>query len=199
MLKETKLMSFMSIMWLAAIVCYIAYMLYHDYQLKRTDEYQEAIKNKIKPKKKLLIKRWWSWIIIIFLLILSLGANDDYNDESDNSNTEKTEATNKPHKRNTQQAKREKMLKVLNMWSSKNNKYGNVKIDKDNNPILILNDETATTSTKSELKSIATQFGNKVRMQKELTKAKVGNPAIYDKNDTPIAVWNGSSLELTNK
>ena len=199
MLKETKLMSFMSIMWLAAIVCYIAYMLYHDYQLKRTDEYQEAIKNKIKPKKKLLIKRWWSWIIIIFLLILSLGANDDYNDESDNSNTEKTEATNKPHKRNTQQAKREKMLKALNMWSSKNNKYGNVKIDKDNNPILILNDKTATTSTKSELKSIAIQFVNKVRMQKKLTKDKVGDPAIYDKDDTPIAVWNGSSLELTDK
>lgn len=192
-------MSFMSIMWLAAIVCYIAYMLYHDYQLKRTDEYQEAVKNKIKPKKKLLIKRWWSWIIIIFFLILSLGANDDYNDESDSSNTAKTEATNKPHKQNIQQAKREKMLKVLNMWSSKNNKYGTVKIDKDNNPILILNDKTATTSTKTELKSIAIQFGNKVRMQKKLTKAKVGDPAIYDKDDTPIAVWNGSSLELTDK
>lgn len=192
-------MSFMSIMWLVAIVCYIVYMLYHDYQLKRTDEYQEAIKKKIKPKKKLLIKRWWSWVIIIMLLILSLGANDDYNDESDSSNTAKTEATNKPHKQNTQQAKREKMLKVLNMWSSKNNKYGTVKIDKDNNPILILNDETATTSTKSELKSIAIQFGNKVRRQKKLTKAKVGNPAIYDKDDTPIAVWNGSSLELTDK
>lgn len=191
-------MSFMSIMWLAAIVCYIAYMLYHDYQLKRTDEYQEAIKNKIKPKKKLLIKRWWSWIIIIFLLILSLGANDDYVNESNGSNTTKTE-TKKPHKQDVQQAKKEKMLKVLNMWSSKNNKYGTVKIDKDNNPILILNDKTATTSTKSELKSIAIQFGNKVRMQKELTKAKVGNPAIYDKNDTPIAVWNGSSLELTDK
>lgn len=192
-------MSFMSIMWLAAIVCYIAYMLYHDYQLKRTDEYQEAVKNKIKPKKKLLIKRWWSWIIIIFFLILSLGANDDYNDESDSSNTAKTEATSKPHKQNIQQAKREKMLKVLNMWSSKNNKYGTVKIDKDNNPILILNDKTATTSTKTELKSIAIQFGNKVRMQKKLTKAKVGDPAIYDKDDTPIAVWNGSSLELTDK
>ena len=84
------------------------------------------------------------------------------------------------------------------MWASKNNDYGVVKIGKDDAPMLILNDETVA-SSKSELKSIAIQFSNKIRVQQQMNHIEFDNPAIYDKDGTPIAVWNGSTLELVDK
>lgn len=213
-------MTVISIFWLIILAFFIFYIFRHDRKVRNSEEYQVAIKNKTKPRKKLLIKRWWAWLLIIFMLILSLAANSSEDDDSEDSSTAKTEETHKSHKQSnkhttkehkvskskakkprkqsSQEKKKQKMLRILNMWASHNNEYGTVEIDKDNNPVLILNDKTAALS-KSKLEYITTQFGNKVSLQKEINKVKVGDPAVYDKDDTPIAVWNGSTLELTNK
>lgn len=213
-------MTVLSICWLIILAIFIFYIFRHDKKVKNSEEYQIAIKNKTKPRKKLLIKRWWAWLLIAFLLLLSLAANSSDDDDSEDSNTAKTEETHKsyehskkdsgkkhkaskqttkkPSKPDSRQAKKQRILKILNMWASKNNDYGTVKIGKDDAPKLILNDETVA-SSKSELKSIAIQFSNKIRMQQQMNHIEFDNPAIYDKDGTPIAVWNGSSLELTDK
>lgn len=216
-LGDKNQMTVISIFWLIILAFFIFYIFRHDRKVRNSEEYQVAIKNKAKPRKKLLIKRWWAWLLIIFMLILSLAANSSEDDDSADSSTAKTEETHKQNNKHTtkknkvskpkvkksrkqssQKKKKQKMLRILNMWASHNNEYGIVEIDKDNNPVLILNDQTAALS-KGKLEYITTQFGNKVSLQKEINKVKVGDPAVYDKDDTPIAVWNGSTLELTNK
>lgn len=213
-------MTVLSICWLIILAIFIFYIFRHDKKVKNSEEYQVAVKNKTKPRKKLLIKRWWAWLLIAFLLLLSLAANSSDDDDSEDSNTAKTEETHKSHnhskkesvkehkenkpkakkpsKPDSRQAKKQRILKILNMWASKNNDYGTVKIGKDDAPELILNDETIA-SSKSELKSIAIQFSNKIRMQQQMNHIEFDNPAIYDKDGTPIAVWNGSTLELVDK
>ena len=213
-------MTVLSICWLIILAIFIFYIFRHDKKVKNSEEYQIAIKNKTKPRKKLLIKRWWAWLLIAFLLLLSLAANSSDDDDSEDSNTAKTEETHKSHKhskkdsvkehkeskpkakkpskQDSRQAKKQRILKILNMWASKNNDYGVVKIGKDDAPMLILNDETVA-SSKSELKSIAIQFSNKIRVQQQMNHIEFDNPAIYDKDGTPIAVWNGSTLELVDK
>lgn len=213
-------MTVLSIFWLIILAIFIFYIFRHDKKVKNSEEYQVAIKNKTKPRKKLLIKRWWAWLLIVFLLLLSLAANSSDDDDSEDSNTAKTEETHKSHdhskkgsvkkqkpskqttkkpsKPDSRQAKKQRILKILNMWASKNNDYGTVKIGKDDAPKLILNDETVA-SSKSELKSIAIQFSNKIRVQQQMNHIEFDNPAIYDKDGTPIAVWNGSTLELVDK
>lgn len=213
-------MTVLSICWLIILAIFIFYIFRHDKKVKNSEEYQIAIKNKTKPRKKLLIKRWWAWLLIAFLLLLSLAANSSDDDDSEDSNTAKTEETHKSHnhskkesvkehkeskpkakkpsKPDSRQAKKQRILKILNMWASKNNDYGTVKIGKDDAPMLILNDETVA-SSKSELKSIAIQFSNKIRVQQQMNHIEFDNPAIYDKDGTPIAVWNGSTLELVDK
>lgn len=113
-------------------------------------------------------------------------------DKSDNRpGTSKTSST-----KITKKKKKEKeMLRILNVWASVNNDYGKVKID-DGTPTLILNDETANLN-KNKLTTIITQFSNKVSAQKEMNKLKLDDPAVYDEEGTPIAVWTGSTLELT--
>lgn len=202
------------------LVCFIILIFICDLFLKKSKQYQLAIRNKTKPRRKLLIKRWWVWLIIVFLVILMIAGNSSEDDNSEESNKAKTEETHKSHKQSKnrftkerrsskpkakkpqnqriQETKKKKILKVLNMWAAKNNNYGVVKIDKDNAPMMILNDETAVAS-KSKLKSIAIQFANKIRVQQQMNHIKLDNPAIYDKDDAPIAVWNGSTLELTDK
>lgn len=90
------------------------------------------------------------------------------------------------------------MLRVLNMWASHNNHYGKVTIGKKNAPTLTLNDKTAN-SSEDNLSKIAIQFSNKVRAQRSLTKAKIGNPIVIANDGTKIATWNGSTLKLTHK
>lgn len=191
-------MTVISIFWLIILAFFVFYIFRHDIKIRNSEEYKVAIKNKTKPRKKLLIKRWWAWLLIVFMLILSLAANSGEDDDSEDSSTAKTEETHKSHKQSSHEAKKQKILKLLNMWAAKNNSYGVVKIDKDDAPMLILNDETAAAS-KSELKSIAIQFANKIRVQQQMNHIELDNPAIYDKDGTPIAVWNGSTLELTDK
>lgn len=202
------------------LVCFILIIFICDLFLRKSKQYQEAIRNNTKPRRKLLIKRWWVWLIIVFLAFLMLIGNSSDDDDSEDSNTAKTEETHKSHehskkgsvkkqnpskqitkkpsKPDSRQAKKQRILKILNMWASKNNDYGTVKIGKDDAPELILNDETVA-SSKSELKSIAIQFSNKIRVQQQMNHIEFDNPAIYDKDGTPIAVWNGSTLELVDK
>lgn len=232
-----------SVVFRLIALVFIIYMIYHDHKLRNNKEYQTALQSKIKPRKKLLIKRWWSWLLIIFLILLSfVGSGEDY-DSTENSNaktettsrahkhnklkkqktkkqnkkgthqakkhntkhkklkkqnTKNTQQAKKPHKQSSQEKKKQKMLRILNMWAGTHNNYGVVKIDKDNAPMLILNDETVA-SSKNELEYIAIQFSNKIRAQQEMNHIELDNPAIYDKDGTPIAVWNGSTLELVDK
>lgn len=212
-------MTDMTAFYCFVLVCFILIIFICDLFLRKSKQYQEAIRNNTKPRKKLLIKRWWVWLIIVFLAFLMLIGNSS-DDDSEDSNTTKTEETHKPYehskkdsgkkhkaskpkakkpsKPDSRQAKKQRILKILNMWASKNNDYGVVKIGKDDAPMLILNDETVA-SSKSELKSIAIQFSNKIRVQQQMNHIEFDNPAIYDKDGTPIAVWNGSTLELVDK
>lgn len=202
------------------LVCFILLIFICDLFLRKSKQYQSAIRNNTKPRRKLLIKRWWVWLIIIFLVILMIAGNSSEDDDSEDSSTAKTEETHeshtqskkhttkehkvskpkakKPHKQSSQETKKQRILKVLNMWAATHNNYGVVKIDKDNVPMLILNDETVA-SSKNELEYIAIQFSNKIRAQQEMNHIELDNPAIYDKDGTPIAVWNGSTLELVDK
>jgi preprotein translocase subunit SecG len=213
-------MTDMTAFYCFVLVCFILIIFICDLFLRKSKQYQEAIRNNTKPRRKLLIKRWWVWLIIVFLAFLMLIGNSSDDDDSDDSNTAKTEETHKSHehskkgsvkkqnpskqitkkpsKPDSRQEKKERILKILNMWASKNNDYGTVKIGKDDAPKLILNDETVA-SSKSELKSIAIQFSNKIRVQQQMNHIEFDNPAIYDKDGTPIAVWNGSTLELVDK
>ena len=95
-------------------------------------------------------------------------------------------------------SKKEEMLDMLNRWTSERNNYGKVTLDKDNTVEFKLNSDTTYLSN-TELNRVVKQFSNKFSMQKEMTGAKVGNPIVYDNDGIPVAVWNGSALELTRK
>lgn len=184
-------MSTLSIFWLIVLIAFVIYIVYHDVKTKASDEYKSAILAKKRPPKRLLYKRWWSWLLIIAFLIFSLGTNDGNGGSDKRSNTNSAVSL-----KNKKQEK--EMLRVLNMWASHNNHYGKVTIGKKNVPTLTLNDKIAN-SSESKLNKIAIQFSNKVRAQRSLTKAKVGNPIVVASDGTKIAVWNGSTLELTHK
>lgn len=186
-------MSTLSIFWLIVLIAFVIYIVYHDVKTKASDEYKSAILAKKKPPKRLLYKRWWSWLLIIALLIFSLGSNDG----SEGLDSDKKSSTNSAVSLKNKKKENE-MLRVLNMWASHNNHYGKVTISRKNVPTLTLNDKTANSSD-SKLNKIAIQFSNKVRAQRSLTKAKVGNPIVVASDGTKIAVWNGSTLELTHK
>lgn len=185
-------MSALSVFWLVVLIAFVIYMVYHDVKTKASDEYKSAILAKKRPPKRLLYKRWWSWLLIVALLIFSLGSND----EPDNDTSKKGNSTTSVSTKNREKEK--KMLQILNMWAAKNNNYGKVTIDKNNTPILTLNDKTAN-SGEDKLTKIATQFSNKVRAQRSFNKVKVGKPIVVANDGTKIAVWNGSTLELTHK
>lgn len=187
-------MSTLSIFWLLVLIAFVIYMIYHDLKTKASEEYKSAILAKKKPPKRLLYKRWWSWLLIIAFLIFSLGTNDG-NSGSDNS--DKRLNTNSAVSLKNKKKEKE-MLRVLNMWASHNNHYGKVTIGKKNAPTLTLNDKTAN-SSEDNLSKIAIQFSNKVRAQRSLTKAKIGNPIVIANDGTKIATWNGSTLKLTHK
>lgn len=186
-------MSTLSIFWLIVLIAFVIYIIYHDVKTKASDEYKSAILAKKKPPKRLLYKRWWSWLLIIALLIFSLGSNDG----SEGLDSDKKSSTNSAVSLKNKKKEKE-MLRVLNMWASHNNHYGKVTIGKKNAPTLTLNDKTAN-SSEDNLSKIAIQFSNKVRAQRSLTKAKIGNPIVIANDGTKIATWNGSTLKLTHK
>lgn len=143
------------------------------------------------------IKQRGQWALImvgVSILVLASGIymnkNNQTTEKASSQETYSDQASNK-------NSGKEKALRILNQWANRNNDYGKVKFDEYGNIELILNDETAN-SDKETLKQIATEFGNKVRVQKSTTNAKLGKPSIYDQDNTPIAVWNGSTLELTD-
>lgn len=186
-------MSTLSIFWLLLLIAFVIYMIYHDLKTKASEEYKSAILAKKKPPKRLLYKRWWSWLLIIALLIFSLGSNDG----SEGLDSDKRSSTNSAVSL-TNKKKEKEMLRVLNMWADHNNHYGKVTIGKKNVPTMTLNDKTAN-SSEDKLNKIAIQFSNKVRAQRSLTKAKIGNPIVIANDGTKIATWNGSTLKLTHK
>ncbi|RHW48873.1 Ltp family lipoprotein [Lactobacillus bombicola] len=64
----------MSFFWTILLIGFIVYMIYFDRKIKKTETYKEAITKGTKPPKKLLRKRWWSWVLIVFLLIADFTA-----------------------------------------------------------------------------------------------------------------------------
>lgn len=187
----------MTFVWLILLIVFIVYMVVHDKQISASMEYKSANINKQKPPKRLMRKRWWTWMILILLIICFFSSLSIKIDNVDKENKARVAKTNK--RKNAVNTKRQKeMLKVLNMWASTNNNFGKVKIEKNNVPTLVLNEQTVA-SNETKLNRIAIQFSNKVSVQKEMTKAKVRNPKIIAEDGTPIAIWNGSTLELTHK
>lgn len=187
----------MTFVWLILLVVFLIYMIMHDKRINVSKEYKSAMLNKQKPLKKLMRKGWWSWTILILLIICFFTAFSIKIDNDDKENKARIHQTNR--KKNAVNKKRQKkMLRILNMWASTNNDFGKVKIDKKNVPTLILNDKTAN-SSETNLHRIAIQFSNKVRGQREMTKEKVNNPKIIAEDGTPIAAWNGSTLDLTHE
>lgn len=187
-------MSTLSIFWLIVLIAFVIYIIYHDTKTRASEKYKSAIAAQKRPPKKLLYKRWWSWLLIVALLIFSLGSNDG-SEGLDNS--DKRSSTNSAVSLKNKKKEKE-ILQVLNMWADHNNHYGKVTIGKKNVPTLTLNDKTAN-SDEDKLNKIAVQFSNKVRAQRSLTKAKIGNPIVIANDGTKIATWNGSTLELTHK
>lgn len=84
----------MTVICVIALIAFIAYMIYFDRKIKATEEYREAIYKQKKPPKKLLSKRWWSWVLIVVLAIFAVVGTMDTSDDSDSSSN----ASPKSHK-----------------------------------------------------------------------------------------------------
>ena len=76
----------MSIIWIVAIIAFLALIIVKDKQIKKTPEYKVALQNSKKPPKKLFIKRWWTWVILIFLTVATFTAVSIEIDNADKAN-----------------------------------------------------------------------------------------------------------------
>ena len=141
-----------------------------------------------KPSKP-WYKRFWVWILIFIVAFILFGHLMDSDDSKTSSSSPKTHLTEK------QKEGRKEMLRVLNMWANHNHNYGKVKINNENNVVLVLNDDTANNSSDDELSSIATQFNNKVNAQKDMYHAKVHHAEMVDKDGNPKASYHDGILD----
>lgn len=84
----------MTVICVIALIAFIAYMIIFDKKIKATEEYREAIYKQKKPPKKLISKRWWSWVLIVVLALFAIVGTMDTSDDSDSSSN----ASPKSHK-----------------------------------------------------------------------------------------------------
>ena len=115
----------MSIIWTVAIIAFLALILVKDKQIKKTPEYKGALQNSKKPPKKLYIKRWWTWVILIFLTIAAFTAVSIEIDNADKANKAQIaqKSTKKVEKKKNSQSEPKKKLNKIN----KNKKAKKVK------------------------------------------------------------------------
>lgn len=107
----------MSIIWIIAIIVFLALIIIKDNRIKKSPEYKGALQDSKKPPKKLYIKRWWTWAILIFLAVATFTAVSIEIDNADKAN--KAEITksstknveNKKSKKSTSKKKLSKFNK----------------------------------------------------------------------------------------
>lgn len=115
----------MSIIWIVAIIAFLALIIVKDKQIKKTTEYKVALQNSKKPPKKLFIERWWTWVILIFLTIAAFTAVSIEIDNADKANKAQIaqKSTKKVEKKKNNQSEPKKKLNKIN----KNKKAKKVK------------------------------------------------------------------------
>lgn len=117
----------MSIIWIIAIIAFLALILVKDKQIKKTSEYKGALQNSKKPPKKLYIKRWWTWVILIFLSVATFTAVSIEIDNADKANKAQIakSSSKKIDKKENKKAEPKKKLSKSN--KNKNKKAKKVK------------------------------------------------------------------------
>lgn len=115
----------MSIIWIVAIIAFLALIIFKDSRIKKTPEYKVALQNNKKPPKKLYIKRWWTWAILIFLTVATFTAVSIEIDNADKANKAQIaeSSTKKIDKKESKKAEPKKKLSKTN----KNKKAKKVK------------------------------------------------------------------------
>ena len=106
----------MSIIWIVAIIAFLALIIVKDKQIKKTPEYKVALQNSKKPPKKLIIKRWWTWAILIFLTVAAFTAVSIEIDNADKANKAQIaqKSTKKVEKKKNKQSEPKKKLNKTN-------------------------------------------------------------------------------------
>lgn len=115
----------MSIIWIAAIIAFLALIIFKDSRIKKSQEYKGALQSSKNPPKKLYIKRWWTWVILIFLAVATFTAVSIEIDNADKANKAQI-AKSSSKKIDKKESKKAKPKKKLSK-SSKNKKAKKVK------------------------------------------------------------------------
>lgn len=105
----------MSIIWIIAIIVFLALIIVKDQQIKKTPEYKGALQNSKKPPKKLYIKRWWTWVILIFLAVATFTAVSIEIDNADKANKAeiaKSSTKNVENKKSKKSTSKKKLIKT---------------------------------------------------------------------------------------
>lgn len=123
----------MTVICVIALIAFIAYMIYFDRKIKATEEYREAIYKQKKPPKKLLSKRWWSWVLIVVLILLTVGSTLDRSEDSDStsSSSPKTHKTEKKPVKKTKKDGIEKPIEDKNTGKAVTLGAGKYKVGRD--------------------------------------------------------------------
>ena len=101
---------------MVAIIAFLASIIFKDKQIKKTPEYKVALQNSKKPPKKLFIKRWWTWAILIFLTVAAFTAVSIEIDNADKANKAQIakSSTKKIDKKKNKQSEPKKKLNKTN-------------------------------------------------------------------------------------
>ena len=124
----------MSIIWIVAIIAFLVLIIVKDKQIKKTPEYKSALENSKKPPKKLYIKRWWTWVILIFLAVATFTAVSIEIDNADKANKAeiaKSSTKNVENRKSKKSASKKKLIKIdKNRKTKKAKKSGSKKQSK---------------------------------------------------------------------
>ena len=122
----------MSIIWIVAIIAFLALIIFKDKQIKKTPEYKSALENSKKPPKKLYIQRWWTWAILIFLTVATFTAVSIEIDNADKANKAQIakSSTKKVEKKKKAEPKK-KLRKIIKNKKAKKVKKADNKKQKE--------------------------------------------------------------------
>ena len=115
----------MSIIWMVAIIVFLAIIIVKDSKIKKSPEYKGGLQSSKKRPKKLYIKRWWTWVILIFLAVATFTAVSIEIDNADKANKAEiaqSSPKNVENKKSKKSASKKKLIK-----SDKNKKAKKVK------------------------------------------------------------------------
>lgn len=105
----------MSIIWIIVIIVFLALIIIKDNRIKKSPEYKDALQSSRKPPKKLYIKRWWTWVILIFLAVATFTAVSIEIDNADKANKAeiaKSSTKNVENKKSKKSTSKKKLIKT---------------------------------------------------------------------------------------